>query len=116
MKTFNYYIQLGIVISVILIFLAAIVENGMLLFLLYVQFGVGVYQFLVGAYFAYIDALAGQFKRYFYFALANLTSISLFAIIEPEDFSRVFSLLVFVLPWTLAVYFFFLSYRYYQQS
>lgn len=115
MKTFNYYVQLGIVISILLILLATIFENGLMMLILYLQFGVGVYQFLVGAFFAYRNALNGQFRVYFLAALANLLCLSLFTVIEPDDFRLVTTLLAFVIPWILAIYFMILSYQYHKK-
>lgn len=116
MKTFNYHVQLFFLGLVVLILIFSVFELGYLFFILYLQIVVGIYQFLFGAFLAFENAHNGLFKSYFFLALASLVSLSIFIFIDIEDYKWLCGVLFAGFPWSLAVYFGVLSYKYSKES
>ncbi len=116
MKVINFQLQAGVFALVILLILGNILHSGLIVFVLYIQFFLGIYQYITGSYLFLFRRLFGEFKIYWIAATINLI-ILISGAISKIDFQNwmIFGVL-FVIPWLLALYFFWLSYKMYQKS
>ena len=116
MRVFNYYVQVFILFLIVLILISSLFEVGYIILIFYLQFFVGIYQFLFGAFLAIKNEHRGLFRRYFFLALASLMSFTIFLIIDNDQYEWLFGILFAGVPWALAIYYGLLSHRYYKES
>ncbi len=105
----NFYVQAIFFGAVATMLLISIFMRELIWIVFYMQLGIGVSFAITGRY-------DGGFKVYGFLAILNLIILWLFYQFEWIDYKIVIQLFFVITPWTLAVYFFFLSYQYYKQS
>lgn len=117
MRKTNFYIQVAMILLGALVGMACLVWNELMIYLLMVQFCVGFYQVASAVIMLSIEG----FRRthlivYLVGVGGSLTAIGCFGTYPHNGLEAFFLVLLFGLPWLLALYFLFISFRFFKLS
>lgn len=115
MKTINFYIQAIFLVVIVAVLLSAIFNHDIIFWMIYIQFVLGIYQFFVGTLLVIDKSTRATFLLYWGLAVIDLLLIAAGVSIDKGDDNLMVLIPMFVLPWGLASYFFWLSYQWYRQ-
>lgn len=116
MKTINFYIQAFFLVLTVIILVSAIFYHEMIFWMIYLQFFLGSYQFLAGTLLSIQKSTRPQFLMYWGLSVINLLLIAAGVSQDRGNQDWLVVIPMFVLPWGLACYYFWLSYRWFHQS
>ena len=116
MKAINFYLQVIVFGLVILLILGNFLFPGIIIYVLYIQFLLGCYQYLAGSYFIIFRKLFAQFKYYWLMATLDLLVLIGGITTNTTGIAVLNAVFFFIIPWGLALYFLWLSIILYKKS
>jgi len=111
MIKFNYWLQSAIMITAIALAIAGLIENTYRAYLLYLQMFTGLLQVVASMIFNIIKRFRSALSQ-MHLMLASALLLFL-GVVKPE---QGIIILVFVIPWILAVLFWYVSYKLYKRT
>jgi hypothetical protein len=112
MVSLNFYIQLLLFTISVMIGASSLYDEGSLFLLLYVQMALGFSQY-IGGILLFLNNRLKLLKHYLLISTTLLLGMFMWAELKLPTNHVIGVVGVFVMPWLLAIYYWFISYRLY---
>lgn len=116
MGVISFYLQTIALFSVVVVAFLSVLDSKFLMFVLVMEFLIGAYQYIVSSYLM-IKGLPGTNLLKMHWKLSTLNLVVIFVVVNAELGSLQYPLIVtvvFILPWTLAILFWYVSFQLYK--